>query len=312
MVEHIRYSVALSLLVWATGASFAASIPTPADPFVVVLGIAQDGGVPQAGCRKECCARGVRRLVSSLALVDPQTGERWLFDATPDFPEQLRRLDSMAAPVQARGLTGIFLTHAHIGHYTGLMFLGREVMGTSGVPVFALPRMCDFLNKNGPWDQLVRLGNISLMRLDAGAPVRLNERLAVIPILVPHRDEYSETAGFRIQGSRRAVLFIPDIDKWERWDRRVEELIAGVDAAYIDGTFYADGEIPGRNMSEIPHPFIEETMLRLKDLTQEQKAKVHFIHLNHTNPALVPGGSARQAIERAGYHVAEELERFGL
>ncbi|MBI2840552.1 MAG: MBL fold metallo-hydrolase [Acidobacteria bacterium] len=312
MVERLRYSIAFTVLLWASGASFAASIPPPADPFVVVLGIAQDGGVPQAGCRKECCASGIRRLVSSLALVDPQTGERWLFDATPDFPEQLRRLDSIEAPLLARWLTGVFVSHAHIGHYTGLMFLGREVMGTSGVPVFALPRMYDFLNKNGPWDQLVRLGNISLVRLEAGVPVRLNERLAVTPILVPHRDEYSETAGFRIQGPQKAVLFIPDIDKWERWDRRIEQFVAGVDAAYIDGTFFADGEIPGRNMSEIPHPFIEETMLRLKDLPAEQKARVHFIHLNHTNPALVSGGSARQAIERAGYHVAEELERFGL
>jgi pyrroloquinoline quinone biosynthesis protein B len=277
-------------------------------PFVVVLGIAQDAGVPQAGCSKPCCASGQRRLVSCLAIVDPKTGERWIVDATPDFPEQLRRLDRTAPGA----LSGILLTHAHIGHYTGLMHLGREVMGAKAVPVFAMPRMREFLSKNGPWDQLMRLGNIALKPLEDGTAVRLNERLSVTPFLVPHRDEYTETVGFRIQGPRRSVVFIPDIDKWDKWTSKIEEVVAGSDRAYLDGTFYADGEIPGRNMSEIPHPFIVESMARFSRLPPKERAKIRFIHLNHTNPTLVPGSPARRAIEQAGFGVAEEIERFDL
>lgn len=290
------------------------------EALVVVLGIAQDAGYPQAACRKACCARAwedasLRRQVACLGIV--AGGRRWMIDATPDFPDQLRMLDEVAAVRDAGnrsqpGLDGIFLTHAHIGHYTGLMHLGREVTGARSVPVYAMPRMTEFLRGNGPWGQLVELENIELRGLRADEPVELAPGLRITPLLVPHRDEYSETVGFRIEGPHAAVLFIPDIDKWERWERALEAELARVDVAYLDGTFYREGEIPGRAMSEIPHPFIEETLALLAGLPARERAKVRFIHLNHTNPALVEGGEAERAIERAGCRVASQGERLGL
>jgi pyrroloquinoline quinone biosynthesis protein B len=282
-----------------------------------MLGIAQDGGYPQAGCRGECCARAwrdasLRRGVSCLGIVDPATGQRWLLDATPDFPQQLRALDELAPPTAVPGLAGILLTHAHIGHYTGLMHLGREAIAARKVPVYAMPRMRQFLASNGPWDQLVRLENVELRTLRADEPVALNERLTATPIPVPHRDEYSETVGFQIEGPKHAVLYISDIDKWERWDRTIEKLIAEVDVAYLDGTFFTESEIPGRSMAEILHPFIEESMKRFEALPRAERAKIRFIHLNHTNPALRPDSAARRQIERAGFHVAEIGEQVGL
>ena len=294
--------------------------PSPIEstqPYLVVLGTAQDGGYPQAGCQRECCARAwrdpsQRRGVACVAIVDPASGERWLIDATPDFREQLRALDELAPPSSVPGINGILLTHAHIGHYTGLMHLGREVIGARKVPVYAMPRMRAFLSSNGPWDQLVRLENIDLRSMRADEPVVLNDRLTATPIPVPHRDEYSETVGFVIRGPSRSVLYISDIDKWERWDRSIEKFIAGVDVAYLDGTFFAEGEIPGRSMAEVPHPFIEESMERFESLPESERAKIRFIHLNHTNPALQPDSSARQKIERAGFRIAEIGERVGL
>ena len=208
--------------------------------------------------------------------------------------------------------TGIFLTHAHIGHYSGLTQLGREVIGAGGVPVYAMPRMETFLRSNGPWDQLVSLQNISLRQLHADSTIRLNERLAITPFPVPHRDEYSETVGFRIDGPQRSALFIPDIDKWEKWERPVEALIGETELAFLDGTFYAEGEIPGRNMAEIPHPFIQESMARFATLPAADKSRIYFIHLNHTNPALLPDSDARKKIQQAGFRVAEELAIFEL
>jgi pyrroloquinoline quinone biosynthesis protein B len=286
-------------------------------PFVVVLGIAQDGGFPQAGCSKVCCKAAWtdssrRRSVASLAIVDPGTHQRWLIDATPDFREQLRRLDEVAPAGSSPGLDGIFLTHGHIGHYTGLMQLGREVMGAKGVPVYAMPRMRKFLETSGPWDQLVKLGNISLRSLATTGPIILNDRLSVMPLLVPHRDEYTETVGFVIRGPSHAVLYLPDIDKWDKWSTPLTEALAGVDVAYLDGTFYSDGEIPGRNMAEIPHPFVVETLALLAPLPLEQRAKVRFIHLNHTNPALNSAGNASRQLSEAGLLVAVEGERIGL
>lgn len=230
-----------------------------------------------------------------------------------------RRWTSPPTPLQRRGevpqnqiLDGIFLTHGHIGHYTGLMNLGREVMGTKDVPVYVMPRMAGFLSNNVPWEQLVKLNNISLKNINDGVSFQPNSRIKVTPFLVPHRDEYTETVGYKIEGPNRSAVFIPDIDKWEKWNQKIEDVIRGVDAAYIDGTFYDNSEIPGRNMSEIPHPFITETMKRLRSLPDSEKNKVHFIHLNHTNPVIRKDSEARKRIEEMGFHVAEEGERLGI
>jgi pyrroloquinoline quinone biosynthesis protein B len=284
-------------------------------PYLIVLGTAQDGGFPQAGTKPgRDWDRRERRWVSSLAIVDPQSGARWLIEATPDFRDQLHALDTLA-PVERRlGLDGLFVTHAHIGHYAGLMHLGREVLGASKVPVYAMPRLREFLSHNGPWDQLVRLQNIELRPLEDGVTVALNERIRITPFIVPHRDEYSETVGFRIAGPTQTVVFLPDIDKWEKWDARgtkIEDVVAASDVAYLDATFYADGEIPGRAMSEIPHPFIVETMQRFSTRPPEQRKKIRFIHLNGTNPVAFPSAE-RSAVEAAGFHVAEPLEVLAL
>lgn len=287
------------------------------EPFVIVLGIAQDAGYPQAGCGRDCCRSAwedasLSRSPSCLAVIDPVSRQRWLFECTPQFPDQLRTLDQ-AFPVDAdSGLDGIFLTHAHIGHYAGLIHFGREVMGAREVPVHVMPRMRQFLTENGPWSQLVELENIRLMPLEADVAIQLNERISVTPIVVPHRDEFSETVAFRITGPNRSVLFLPDIDKWERWERRVEEVLQSVDIAYLDATFFNDSELPGRNMAEIPHPFVVESLQRFGSLEAEQRARIRFIHLNHTNPALSADSRARDEIVRGGMAVAEEGERVGL
>ncbi|MFW6079159.1 MAG: MBL fold metallo-hydrolase [Gemmatimonadota bacterium] len=289
---------------------------TSDSPYAVVLGTAQDGGHPQAGTKPGAAWAPERhRHVVALAVVDPVSDERWLFEATPDFREQLHALDRVAPAEGVPGLDGIFLTHAHVGHYAGLIHLGHEAIGADAVPVWAMPRMREFLRTNGPWDQLVRYGNIEPRPLEDGEPARLNDRVTVTPFRVPHRDEYSETVGFRIEGPERTVVLLPDIDKWERWDEwgvRIEDVIAEADVAYLDGTFYADGEVPGRAMEEIPHPFIVETMRRFEALPAAERAKVRFIHLNRTNPVALPRSDARREVERAGFRVAEALERVGL
>ena len=274
-----------------------------------VLGVAQDAGYPQAGCYQAHCMpgwedRNKRITASAIAVVDSAAGSKLLFEATPNISDQLYRLHRVA-PDGEYTLDGVFVTHAHIGHYAGLLFFGHEVMGAQEVPVFAMPRMREFLSSNGPWDQLVRFGNIALQPLQDGSPVAF-DRVTVTPFRVPHRDEYSETVGYRIEGPNKTAVFIPDIDKWQDWETDIRDVVRGVDYALLDATFYADGELPGRDMSEIRHPFISESMLLFETLTQEEKSRVIFIHMNHTNPALVKNSEARKAIEGSGFRVAFE------
>ena len=281
--------------------------------FIEVLGIAQDAGYPQAGCNAAHCRRAwddasLRRHAVSLGLVDRRAGRGYLFDASPDLKDQLRAL-TVAGGSE---LAGVFLTHAHIGHYAGLVHFGHEAMGAESVPVYAMPRMTEFLTTSGPWDQLVRYGNIALRPLADGQAVSLGGAVRVTPLQVPHRDEYSETVGFRIDGPARSALYIPDIDKWQDWDEDLVAQIRSVDYALLDATFYKDGELPGRDMSAVRHPFVVETLAHLEPLSTDERSRVILIHFNHTNPLLIDGSAAQQAVEARGFRVARQGMRLPL
>ena len=274
------------------------------EAYIMVLGIAQDAGYPQLSCKKTCCESmkhnpSKPEYVSSLALVFPEDNTYYLFDCTPDFKKQNLLLRETQKGAE---LKGIFLTHAHIGHYTGLMFLGRESLSNKNTPVYAMPRMRNFLEENGPWSQLVSLQNIQLEAIE-NKEVLLNE-VQISTIEVPHRDEFSETVAYSIKSKKRSVLFVPDIDKWSKWEQDIKSLVKQYDFLFIDGTFYQENELPNRPMSEVPHPFIEESMNFLKDLDKNEKAKVHFIHLNHTNP-LLWDSKAQLDFEKSGFKLAK-------
>lgn len=279
-------------------------------PYVQILGIAQDGGYPHFGCEKECCKMAwkdssLKRFVVSLAIVDPKEKKWWLMEATPDIKEQLEYFKKLSGATYNYLPNGIFLTHAHIGHYAGLINLGREVMNTSNIPVYCMPKMKKFLESNGPWSQLVILNNIKLIELKEDVPIKISEKIVVSALTVPHRDEFSETVGLRVNSSYKTYLFIPDIDKWEKWNRSLLKEITKVDIAFLDATFYKSNELKNRAMSEVPHPFVEETMNVFNNQTDLLKKKVHFIHFNHTNE-LLWNENARKDVEKKGFKVSTQ------
>lgn len=285
------------------------------DVSLFVLGVAQDAGKPQIGNPDDPAwdDPALKKLPTSFALIDRrnEAPKRWLFEATPAIASQLQRLDEAAPVNRSIGLDGVFITHAHIGHYAGLLMLGHEAAGAENVTVYTMPRMADFLAQNGPWSQLVRYHNIILAIMSEDEPEQIAVDISVTPFLVPHRQEFSEVAGFRIQGPSKTVLFIPDIDSWEDWDAdgtQIENMIERVDIAYLDATFFANGEIPGRDMSGFPHPFVLRSMERFETLPDAEKAKIRFIHMNHTNPLLTPNTTERESVVKAGFNIAEEGE----
>ncbi len=276
-------------------------------PFMVVLGIAQDAGYPQIDCKKDCCKKYwdkkiKKQKVVNLGLFDPASKQKWIFEATPDLPGQLHE-----AEILLHGnLSGIFLTHAQIGHYTGLMYLGREAMNAIQIPVYTMPRMQNFLENNGPWNQLVSLKNIKLQKLKKDSTIWLTKNIAVTPLLVPHRDEFSETVAYSIKVNKKTVLFIPDIDKWQKWEKDIRELVKISDYLFLDATFFNEKELPGRNMTEIPHPFVKESMELFKDLPDSERSKIWFIHFNHTNPLIDTNSPAFKEVKNKGFNVATE------
>ena len=282
-------------------------------PYITVLGVAQDAGYPQAGCFKAHCMEGwlgnrPQISATSLGLVDPANKTKYLFEATPNLPIQLFRLEQQA-PSKEFELAGIFLTHAHIGHYSGLMFLGHEAMGAKAVPVYAMPKMQIFLKNNGPWSQLIDYKNIVQRPLQNHTKTALRSsenQLEIEPLIVPHRDEFSETVDYKIYSKDKVALFIPDIDKWQKWESDIVALIRSVDYALLDATFYAQEELPGRDMSKVPHPLVTESMELFEGLSQNDKNKVWFIHFNHTNPLLDRQSKQSKLVRSKGFNIAYE------
>lgn len=286
---------------------------------LIVLGAGQDAGAPHIG---NFADNAPVLYPSSLGLIDRENDQRFLFDATPAITRQLAMLEEATrtdrATPRAPGLRldGVFLTHAHIGHYLGLAYLGREAAGANSIPVFAMPRMAQFLRSNGPWDQLVTLANIDLTEMQEDSFIVISDDFGVLPVSVPHRDEYSETVGFIIMTPDKRALYVPDLDSWDEFaassGSTLQELIAGVDYAFIDATFWDDNELSGRDMSDIPHPRVSATMDRLADLPASQKAKVHFIHYNHTNPVRDPASVQSREVQARGFNVARRGDRMCL
>ncbi len=264
--------------------------------------------MPHAGCRQPLCVEArtdpaKRRRVASLGLVDPAAGRRFLVDATPDFADQIESLGGRP--------DGILLTHAHIGHYLGLAQLGREVLGARNVPVYCTPSMAKFLRENKPWSRLVALENIAIREVAPGSEVVLTDSLRATPIRVPHRDEDSDTVAWLIRGPSRAILWLPDIDKWEKWDRSLPALLEDPTlVAFVDGTFQSADEIPGRSIAEIPHPLVSETAALVAGMPQA-RGRVYLVHLNHTN-RLLWDENAKAALAERGVGVAKEGQRIPL
>ena len=286
-----------------------------------VLGRAQDGGMPHLGCEKQCCvdARndGKEEYPACLGIHDTQTGKLLLIEATPAIEKQVSLLHKLSG-VKNRDRTpfdALLLTHAHIGHYGGLIQLGREVASTKEIPTYVTKRMAHFLTTNGPWSQLVKFKQISLRILPDTNHISTTfspiEDLLVEAIKVPHRDEFSDTVAFKIHGPNKTVLFVPDIDRWEGNEKLLERLLEGVNVAYIDATFYDGRELPGRDMTKIPHPMMIDTMELLSTYATEHPGAIRFIHLNHTDPAFSDHDVQRQINER-GFRIAEQGERIGL
>ena len=278
--------------------------------YIYVLGNVQDAGLPHIGCQHKFCKEKFSEFeeyfTTSIAVVDPVEKKYILFEASPDIPYQLNYLEKeifneFLLP------ESIFITHAHIGHYTGLMYFGREALGAKNLIIKVLPKMSNFLKTNGPWSQLVDINNIKIQNLSFGSKTNELRNITVTPIQVPHRDEYSETAGFIIEGRNKKALFIPDIDKWEKWDKNLKQLVYEFDYLLLDATFYDSKEI-NRDFSEIPHPLVTETINLLDDLSPEHKNKVYFIHMNHTNLMLDPSSDLTKLVINKGFNIT----RLGL
>ena len=282
---------------------------------VVILGSAQDGGVPHAGCICDTCRAARRdpsrrRLPASLGI---RSGDDWLIvDATSAFEEQMhtlwsRRPSSVGhAAERYRPPESIIITHAHTGHYTGLWQLDRSVLAAPGTRILAPPLTAGLLRSNEPWARMAVDGFIAIEPFGWDAVLEPVEGVVVTPLEVPHRSEWpTDTAALLIEGPVARLLYLPDIDFWDEWDRDVVEIVGNVDVAILDGSFWDTPTSP-----DVPHPPIRETMDRLQAVADAGSTRIIFSHLNHSNPALIERSPEAAEINRRDYGIAFEGMAF--
>ena len=274
------------------------------------MGTGQDAGIPQMGCSCKNCEAARwdpsrRRAGASLALVDTAGEKFYLVDASLHMSGQVDRLLHTHVIAGLGALQGIFITHAHMGHIIGLSLLGKEAADVKRVTVFAALEVCEFLGFNPIFRRMVQRGNLRLGEILEGEALELFEGATITPFVVPHRKDAILTYGYLItekgegDGKGRTIIYIPDMDLITK---EIKALVKDSDIALLDGTFFDMNELPGRDMSEISHPLIEETIRTLG----EMDTRIIFTHINHSNPVSDPSSKEYEHVTEAGHEIASE------
>lgn len=290
------------------------------DVRVVVLGISQDGGFPQAGCNLDCCQSiknnpSLTKHPVSIGIIGLD-GTKHLIEATRDLAWQLNLWNSIESNEGL--LSSLWITHAHHGHIDGLGLFGKEVMNVKKLNVHCSESLSKLIQKTPNWNLLVESENIIINSFTNSKTYTpsLNCGFKIKPIKIPHRAELSDMHAFLIIGPNKNLLFLPDHDTWESTLKYVNMSTVrnwfkseNINFALIDGTFWSTNELMGRKQENVPHPTVSET-LKLIDKKKIDDPIIKFIHLNHTNPLNKKSSNEFLEVKKMGWDVAEEGEIF--
>ncbi|MGE3850794.1 MAG: MBL fold metallo-hydrolase [Planctomycetota bacterium] len=274
------------------------------------LGTAQDGGLPQFGCRCARCQAARldptrRRTAAAVLLTDDATGYRLLIDPSPDLA---RQYDALPPGSPSSICDAVAITHVHWGHWIGLGLFGREVSAAQGLPVFATPAVHAFLREHQPARLAFELGHLRAEEVPAGT-TREAGPFALHAHAVVHRSEFADVVAWRVTASDRprgGLLYCPDID---RWTDDVVALATACDVALVDATFGSPDELPGRDLATIPHPLARTTMAALAPAVAAG-TRVGLIHLNHSNPLADADSDLRRDALAQGFVVPADGDEW--
>ncbi|MDP6187883.1 MAG: MBL fold metallo-hydrolase [Candidatus Poseidoniaceae archaeon] len=279
---------------------------------VTLLGVAQDGGRPQAGCTRPCCV-GLRPEDTSypVALGISDGDSNHLIEATRFLGQQLTVWGQT-------NIENVLLTHAHFGHVDGLGLFGKETMNARNVGLHLSSEMEHLVDRTPQWSLMVDQGVFQPTTFHDRDNLQFSPNLTIQPVHVPHRDELSDMHAFVIRGPNRSLLFLPDHDTWaETLERHNQPSIRSwletleVDIALIDGTFWSADELAGRNQDKVPHPPISQTIDML-GFKRQGDPEIIFIHLNHTNPVYDEWSEEHTQVVEMGWKIGKQGMRFSL
>ena len=232
--------------------------------------------------------------------------QRFLVDATPDLPSQIESLNAgrtARGPRAARGRDPAHprphrpLHGPHVSRARG----ASARAGCRSTRPRGWPRSC---GRTVPGASSSPSATSSCARSSRDAPSPSPTGSRPPPSRCRTATSGATPWPSASKGPARELLYIPDIDKWEKWGRRLEDELAAVAVALLDGTFETETELPGRSLLEIPHPLVGETVGRLSGKTRadvrlhppepHQPAALRRNRAPRPRGARVPGGTGRR------------------
>ena len=273
---------------------------------IQILGSAAGGGLPQWNCAcVNCVAARAGKIgpqtQSSIAIgVDSQKFQSWwLINASPDLPRQIES----ATQLQPRGnnsrntpIAGVFLTNADIDHALGVLLLRQQ---EKPLVVYATDETRTAL----AWldRALARFCGIE-WRTVIPKFQSFDSTLAFRAIELPESIAFQ----FRDDTSGRTALFAPSVGSLTE---QLRDAVHTSDLVMFDGTFWSNEELgrvrPGaRRAREMNHLPINDGSFDV--LRQSPARRKFYIHINNTNPILMPGSRERVQVEQAGIEVARD------
>lgn len=298
---------------------------------MIVLGAAAGGGVPQWNCGCAVCRAARRdgrleRTQSSLAV--SADGQHWfLINASPDIRQQITATSALHprdGVLRHSPIAGVILTNGEVDAVAGLLSL-RE---SSPFAIYAHRQVLTILDANSIFNVLnprhvTRRPVAADVAFEPQLPDGAPSGLEITPFAVPGKrawylegqphpgdDAEGDTLGLRI-ADRQSGQYCYHLAACARVTPELARRIAGAPLVFFDGTVWRDDELiaaglggrTGRQMGHISMSGADGAIAALADLGIARK---FFLHINNSNPALLPGSVERESLERAGWQIPTE------
>jgi pyrroloquinoline quinone biosynthesis protein B len=303
---------------------------------ILVLGSAAGGGVPQWNCNapisratREGQVSPAGRTQASIAVSLDR--ERWiLVNASPDLRQQIlahRYLWPRPGRLRDSPIQAVLLTGSEIDNVVGVLSLRERQPFT----ILATKRVLTMLDDNPIFEALDRkLVERHVLPLDrpvilAGPEGDLGFEITAFPVpgkvplyLEGRVSDLSgtpdETIGLEISGGGKTFHYIPGC---ANLTPEIRDRIAGSELLFFDGTLWRDDEMitagvgskTGQRMGHMSMSGPNGSIAALAGVPLRRKL---FIHLNNTNPALLPDSTERARLNEAGWDVAADGDEIEL
>ncbi|GAJ30175.1 pyrroloquinoline quinone biosynthesis protein PqqB [Acidomonas methanolica] len=295
----------------------------------IILGSGAGGGFPQwnsaaPGCKAAFSGAVAARTQTSLAVSGD--GAHWfLLNAAPDLRAQIiatPALHPREAP-RSTPIQGVLLTSGEIDAVVGLLTM-RERQPFALYATDATLAQLDANPIFGALDPAIvprralTPGERIDLPLTTGAPSGLSATPFDVPGKAPLYVEHlpsrpGETIGLDITDGHSHLLFIPgcaDITP------DIRERVRKADAVFFDSTLWRDDEMIRAGLSpktglRMGHVSVSGPGSVLETLTEAPELRV-LVHINNSNPILLPDTPERREVEKAGWLIGEDGQRFTL